>query len=102
MKSYLRQLSFIMLFLLFICNQGKTQSNADVLVIGTIHNNHAVSNYSYNDILRVLDTKCYDLEGKRDLAKDYYNKSMNQLRADKKERLIDFVVTPYLNEPYKK
>ena len=61
MKSFLRQLPVIMLFLLFICNQGKTQSKADVIVIGTIHNNHAVSNYSYNDILRVLDTYKPDL-----------------------------------------
>lgn len=46
--------------------------------------------------------KCYDLEGKRDMAKDYYNKSMIQLQANKKERFIDFVVSPYLKEPYKK
>jgi hypothetical protein len=46
--------------------------------------------------------KCYDLEGKRDIAKEYYYKSIIQLQADKKERLIDFVVSPYLKESYKK
>jgi hypothetical protein len=36
------------------------------------------------------------------MEKDYYNKSMSQLQADKKEKLIDYVVTPYLKDPYKK
>lgn len=50
-----------MLFLLFASNSGKAQNNADILVIGTIHNNHAVSNYTYNDVLSILDTYKPDL-----------------------------------------
>jgi tetratricopeptide (TPR) repeat protein len=49
-----------------------------------------------------LEAKCYDLEGNRISAKDYYNKAALQLQKDKQERFIDFLVTPYLKEPYKK
>lgn len=49
-----------------------------------------------------LIAKCYDLEGKRDMAIYNYNKSMLQLKTDKQEMLVDYLVTPYLKEPYKK
>jgi tetratricopeptide (TPR) repeat protein len=49
-----------------------------------------------------LIAKCYDLEGNRVLATDYYTRSMSQLKTDKQEKLIDYLITPYLKEPYKK
>lgn len=49
-----------------------------------------------------LIAKCYDLEGKREEAIAGYNKSISQLESDKQGRLVDYLVSPYLKEPYKR
>jgi tetratricopeptide (TPR) repeat protein len=46
--------------------------------------------------------KCYDIEGNRSMAIEYYNKSIPEIRKKNQERLIDYIVTPYLKEPYKR
>lgn len=42
-------------------HSGMTQNKVDVLVVGTIHNQHAVSDFTYNDVLKVLNTYKPDL-----------------------------------------
>jgi tetratricopeptide (TPR) repeat protein len=49
-----------------------------------------------------LIAKCYDVEGKRDMAIEYYNKTIAELRSKKQDKFIDYVVTPYLKEPFKR
>jgi tetratricopeptide (TPR) repeat protein len=49
-----------------------------------------------------LIAKCYDIEGKRDLAIEYYNKSKVEFQKSNRDRFIEYAVTPYLKEPFKR
>lgn len=56
MRSEFKLISVSILFIFFVCNLVKAQNKIDVLVVGTIHGKHAVSNYTYNVVLGILDT----------------------------------------------
>ena len=55
MKLVFKILPVSILFLIIFCKTNVTQNKVDVLVIGTIHAHHGISNYTYNDVLQVLN-----------------------------------------------